>query len=527
MTPIQPPKSAATGTYVPVAKPCACHATDAEIVARLAICGGCSMRREMLCGSLHRPVYECTKKGQCPSGLFGKALPVPDTAIIITCGPGLEAWLPGAVKSAIGQAREVVVVFDRCDPIEIHHAARVTAIDAGNVQTARRAGVAATTAPTVLFLDADNTIPEGFVAGAAQSLVSASQHDGRVAGAYPAIQYFSEIGKRLDLLNPPEWDRVKWEQANFVDASTLFWRHALDVAWTGTVDHSRLEDWDMVRQIVEAGYTLTRSYGPPLRYTRRAESMTAVQHAKTYELLYRLDETPVTVFVALSGAKRAWAWPRLFNWLQGVAKPHRIVLAVDTTDDAYWERVRYQAGCLSKCEDVRIYRTRPAVEGLADADRLTHEKAVNYAVARIYNRAIQEMGTSWGLFIEDDVLPRQSPRDLIASLMGGVDAQTAAVSGVYHSRFLGTHASYMGGDGKALQFTTDAMIAKRPEEYIPIGGSGFGCLLARINVLRKFPLSITPAEPWYDPRLFKALHQAGYVTKLAVKSRCDHRSENS
>ena len=176
----------------------------------------------------------------------------PDVTIIITCGPGLGLYLPDALDSARRQTTrcEIVVVFDRCRP----PLDRVRLDDVltyrcefGNVQQARRAGLTCAHGQAVLFLDADNRLPPGFCDQAFRQLQRVSRADPRIAGIYPAIEYFDPQWKphARGKLSPPVWTREQFERhPGFQDACTLVWRHALEVSWTETVGHDCLEDQD-------------------------------------------------------------------------------------------------------------------------------------------------------------------------------------------------------------------------------------------------------------------------------------------
>jgi hypothetical protein len=111
-----------------------------------------------------------------------------------------------------------------------------------------------------------------------------------------------------------------------------------------------------------------------------------------------------------------------------------------------------------------------------------------------------------------------------------LDEQTASVSGVYRTRFdssgrlvMGGQSericAFNGGTGTDLQFVTERQLS---QPYVPVSGSGFGCLLIRREALRAVPLSVTEAEPWYDPRFFRLLGEQDWRFKLASEVVCDH-----
>ena len=471
----------------------------------------------------HAPVtfgnYTTPKEDDCDCH-GGKYEPIPVTAVI-TVGPGLGKYLQECLASVQPQVDSVVVVFDSCSPQPCPAGVTTATTHAGHVQAARRVGLQQASTPLVLFVDVDNTLAPGFAKEAVRMLGSMSKKDPSLAGAYPAIHYHTENWKPIKLFTPPAWDLAKFLAENFVDAGSLFWRHALLAAWVTNTEQTRLEDWDMVRQLAAAGFKMVRSEKSVLNYRKRADSMTATVHSKDYGHLYGVDKVPVTVFAALSG--RRWAWPGLRQWLSQLPARCRLVLCDGSNDAEFWQILQKDRHVFDALDDVRLYRHPVARAGLADKNRHNTEEAVNYAVVRLYNRAVSECQTPYMLFIEDDVLPHHPPQETLDQLAGGMAGQVAAVSGVYTSRYTGQHSAFTKGIGKGLTPVTEDVLAGSPD-YIPVIGSGFGLLLARTHVLKKSPMSVTPTEPWYDPRLWRILKGAGWGVVLATRCTADHRT---
>lgn len=440
-------------------------------------------------------------------------------SIIITVGPGYDRYVDTAFASATSQGAEVVIVWDSCEiPERYRKKTGMIRVDARNCQKARQAGLAATTGGVVLFLDADDRLPPGYVATALEELQAGTLADSRLAGVYPSIDYRSEGWATLvRKFNPPEWDRAQFERENFIAATAVVWRHALETSWAKTTTHDRYEDHHMWLQLVNDGWTFKRS-SVTLDVQLHPDSMSRVDHAIDYATRYDLHNKPVTVFVPLSGRFALWAGLR--DWLGGLPGRCRIVLCDASGNNKFGEMVRSD---LDRFRDVRMYCQPPAIPGLADADRTDAKIArdVMLTCCRIYNRFAQECQTELALIIEDDVLPKLSAAATLAELIDGLDASTAGVSGVYRSRY-GEHlpVAWTDSNGNGLQFVTDAALDS-DERYLPIEGSGFGCLLVRREALRSVPQA-APGETWYDPRFWREIKKQGLSCNLANMVICDH-----
>lgn len=454
-----------------------------------------------------------------------------DAAIIITCGPGYDRWVRDAIASAIAQEGrpEIVCVFDRCEPIDLPPRVRPVVVDHGSVQLARRAGLAATTGEVICFLDADNAYDSpSFVRRACEQLRAESARDKRVAGLAIGIEYFDHEWKKKrglpNALIATPWDRAAFLSANCLDASVPVLRHALEASWNTISPNGSHEDYHMWRQLVLDGWTFQPGTQLKLKYRMCPGSSTS-QSGGNYAEKCRLHDQSVTLFVPLSG--RAWAWPSLHSWLTELAKSERgrsvrLVLCDTSGDDRFHSTIRREAIELP-FEEVRIYRQSVAVPGLADQDRKANERAVQLACSRIYNRFAQECSTPLALIIEDDILPQLSGEATLRALIDGLDEHTIGVSGVYYDRRTGEVNSWTSASGSRVKRVAAGAVAGS-EGYLPIKGTGFGCLLIRSDVLRSAPLGLPPGEHWYDPCFFKAVLTGTRKLRLACGVTCDHRS---
>ena len=454
----------------------------------------------------------------------------PSVAIIITCGPRYDRWVRDAVQSACEQegAPEIVVVFDRCEPILLPHGVKALNVDFGAVQKARQAGIAATRGEVLFFLDADNAYQgTQFVRNATEQLVAASRANPRVAGVSVDIDYYDHQWNKHThpRLSTPDWDRGRFERENFLDTCTPVWRYALESSWVQTVANGSHEDHHLLRQLVRDGWTVAKGRDLTLKYRFCPDSSSTRKNQGNYAQRYDLHHQPLTIFIPLSG--RLWAWPDMRNWLAQLARTERgrsvrLVLCDTSGSEGFGEQVRSEGTSLSFA-DVRYYRQSVASPGLADLDRAKHERAVQLACARIYNRFAQECTTHLALILEDDILPHLSGEETLRQLIDGFGPTVAAVSGVYLDRRNGGVNSWTASTVGRNRHMTQAEMDAANADYLPIAGTGFGFLMIRREVLQAVPQALPPGELWYDPRFFREVTRSGLSVMLAKRVTCDHR----
>jgi glycosyltransferase involved in cell wall biosynthesis len=198
----------------------------------------------------------------------------PRVAVVVPCYDD-GATLGEALASLEGQEEHELVVVDdgstdqtTLDVLTGLEAAGVQVIHQPNtgLSAARMAGVAATSAPFVLPLDADDAIAPGAVA----SLADALDREPPAAMAWGDVEIWGEfnlalrIGRRLD----------PWLVAhlNTLPVASLVRRTALLEAGGWQLRHG-YEDWDLWMSFAEAGWGGVYVPAPALRYRRRGGRM--------------------------------------------------------------------------------------------------------------------------------------------------------------------------------------------------------------------------------------------------------------
>ena len=503
------------------------------IVNRLEICRTCEQQHAGICDKDQRPCLQLAQSDDCPADKFRERIRI---AVIVT-NHNYGRFLPDCLQSIRQQARQpdqVILINDRCSLQEQRDARKLSEMfgvacrfcDHGDVQLARSLGLRECRADAVVFVDADNELDPLFLKRAERALVNAGP---KVAAVYPKIERRSADLLTINHVISRPWDREAFFRENYIDACSLVWRHALEASWTKRgVGHECLEDVQMWGQLIRDGWEFIHEPEAILRYRVHGSSMTKNQHSDRWSTLYR---PTLTVFLPLSGrSSTGRVYRRAKAAVERAGLETRLVICNTSTDPNFGEFVRRSAPqLLGAFSDVRIYsqdlQLRP---GLADLPRLEHEREVQWAISRIYNKAAQEVKTDLLWIVEDDVIV---PVDALQRMLALWDPSTVAVSGAYGSRFgcngqpVGGRAEFVvawkGGTGKSLDLVTPQDLDQFPES-MPISGAGFGCLLIDAAAMRAAgPLAVTDSSPWADPRMFAQVSRLGEV-KLATNVRCQH-----
>ena len=176
-----------------------------------------------------------------------------------------------------------------------------------------------------------------------------------------------------------------------------------------------------------------------------------------------------------------------------------------------------------KLSGIQIERIDAGRPQLADMDRRPSQligREVEAAVTGLYNRAIQMAFGEYIFFLEDDVIPLRA--DAIKQLFQTMAYQmtmgpmVAAVSGLYkHRYFENPVAFYLPFTGQLFPMTG--------VDFEKVGGTGFGCLLARRSLLLNYLLSGDDIRhPHYDVDVAVRMAKDGWQWWLDRTVKCDH-----
>jgi glycosyltransferase involved in cell wall biosynthesis len=213
-------------------------------------------------------------------------------AVIVPCfDDGLT--LPETLASLKGQEpHELVVVDDgSTDPTTLRVLEELdrtgTAVvrrENGGLSAARMSGLAATTAPYVFPLDADDLLGDGALARLADALDA----DDDAMAAWGDVELFGSV--ELELRMPRSLDPWLFTYVNEVPGTSLLRRTALE-AVGGWRLAGGYEDWDLWLSFAERGYRGVYVPGRMIRYRQHGSRMNAdaimqhgVKHARLREL---------------------------------------------------------------------------------------------------------------------------------------------------------------------------------------------------------------------------------------------------
>lgn len=482
----------------------ACTAEDHGLIGRgrtpIAVCAGCLKFKESWSGSGKVDVV-------ITSHNYGKFLD--------------EALDSVRIQAELGK---VIVVDDASDPDDQTKAicerrgVEYLRSEFRSPHLARGAGFAKCSAPLVQFLDADNTLPSGYLSEAAKLFAS----NPRLAIVHASRQHFGQDSRLVEV--PPIVGRDGLERENGIvgiDTSSVWLREAIQQVNGFANDPAGWEDWYLAREIMRSGKWEIEKNPVPINYRIHKEQRTQSEIAKRpyYDRAGIKDEC-VTIFCTFSGRvqKDLSLWERRKEWLRAQTWPKIRIVVANTSHQplpAGW------MDGLPSCEGLSFYDNpvgkQTGLEGVFRGEAGV-ERAVQTAVAAIYNRMFHEVNTEYILTLEDDVFPHRL--DAIEQLSRCVEQDTAAVTGAYQQRY------YPNGWTVFQSIPANG----RPQLQVAKGsgvqnimGTGFGCLLIRKSqVEHEVLVGNGERSIYYDAAWFERLAKQGRRCRINWDVECEH-----
>lgn len=432
------------------------------------------------------------------------------TAVIVIShnyGRFLQEALESVLKQSSAPA-EVLVIDDDSTDNTAEVAAGFAAWGVRYLKTAhhsvylnRLQGMDETTAPHLVFLDADDVLPVNYLRAAERQLDT----DPAVGIVATDFRLFDQESGLKELT-----DR-NIEHSNYVHCAAMVRRSAMlsvELSRDSETRHAH-EDWYVWRRLVRAGWKVGRS-PVPLRYRRHGESMMD-RNEYPYRRGANLDLETVQVVLPLSGRGEWIHYSQ--TWLNAQTWPNLSLLVLDSGPAGPWrEHVRSWLSGL-RCE-THYVPVAPS-DGLADLERRNQPATcdrVKVAMPRLYNIARQRLTSEYVFWLEDDILP---PPDAISRLMDGMAADVACVSGLVRSRY---------EHGRPIEFdqrfqTRDGRGEGLQQTY----GTGFGCLLVRRSAIQLEPFHCGGQTGNYDQEFSVAVARAGMRWLIDWSVGCWHQ----
>lgn len=212
-------------------------------------------------------------------------------AVVVPCYNDGATLRDALASLADQEAHELVVVDDGSDDpatlatlAELERSGtRVVRRENGGLAAARMSGVAATTAPYVMPLDADDALAPH----ALGALADALDADGAAAIAWGDVEIWGEFVARVDVGRFLDAWQISY--LNTVPVASLIRRDALIAVGGWQLRHG-YEDWDLWMGLAERGLGGVYVPVPTLRYRRAAGRMLEgciPHHAELYAELQR------------------------------------------------------------------------------------------------------------------------------------------------------------------------------------------------------------------------------------------------
>jgi len=338
----------------------------------------------------------------------------------------------------------------------------------------------------LILLDPRTLLTRDWAAGALTAL-----QNPLVGAAYSDHELLSTGGRTA---YPSTVTRNDLARSGFSAPTVMVRRSALVPLW-----EAGLTTAGVLRRLSAAGWELAK-HDAPLLFRGAAE--------QDYFDRQELGRETVTLFIPLSG--RQHTWTDLQTFLERQTWPHdqvRLVLC-DTSCDAKFQRTVRTWLARSDYADAHWFACPVSQAGLADAPRDQQLFAVNEVLCRLYNRLREHLTTDYVWILEDDIVP---PADVLERLLRAFDEHVATVSAPYRSRFDGRYLVWSreraGPQGGLVGNGVHQLappLRDRPQVH-DIRGSGFGCLVARAEVLRQHVFRLPPGDTHYDIRFFREL----------------------
>jgi hypothetical protein len=450
--------------------------------------------------------------------------------VVVAWGGGHPAWLSAALRSIDAQVpppEERCLVVDSADD-----QAMVTARDAASSSgrwtvrqgcwrepaAARNEGLAATSSPWVVFWDADNLMPPGFLTAVRQEIRCSAPNIGIV---YSDIEYVDENGENPSRWQVPDWDYWTLRKGNYIDTAAAWRREALELAGGWPLRLGSYEDYALALEVTRKGWLAKRREGPPIMKREHPASRTAALERDGDRQADLWQVRSVGIVSLLAG--RTSTYQRWEKFLHAADLPrHTALYVVENSGDADFTRRVHQT-----CEELAAARQLDHVSLAVRPSRYVEQQGEGYFardrhlhIARLYADVLPMVSEDLVLTLEDDVEP---PPDALRLLAGQFrcDAQ---------ENYAAIAAAYDMGDGKLCAGRPDGGWWGSPIYWhqLPRGPIQAGCVGGGCTLWANWALSSQPISfRWYDGlgwdgSLCVALRQRGYRIAVHGGVRCEH-----
>ena len=443
-----------------------------------------------------------------------------EIAVIVTCHAPYLRWLPEALESIDRQLpppAECVLICDRCQPSAIASHWQLVVGDWGDPAPVRNAGMVATHAQWMIFWDADNVMPPGYIA-AVRDAVSAAASD--LAIVYPDIQYCNASLEPQSVWQMPTWDYWAMRAENCIDTSSAWRREAVELAGGWFSDVGLFEDYALALAITALGWKAERLNGPAMLMRLHPQGRTQVSPQEVLTSLWRARSLAIVSLLA----GRDDTFDRWRNFLLKADLPPRTALYVADNSG----RKEFTRKALDACHQINSARGLTHLSFSATGQPYRPSPAEPYLirerhlhVARLYANLLTRVGEDLVLTLEDDVEP---PLDAVPRLAGEIGHRSRGAVGAVAAAYAMPH---MEGQVCAAQgrerWGEPLRWNQVPLKPFDVGFVGGGCTVWANWVLRGLPIHFWwDATLGWDGALCIELQRRGYQVRLHGGVRCHH-----
>lgn len=449
---------------------------------------------------------------------------IPPLTIILTCHPPYLRWLPAALRSIDDQvpaAAERILVCDGCRPERDSYAGWQLVSGAwGFAPAARNAGMHASTAPWIVFWDADNIMAEGYIDALLRTINQIAEN---VAIIYPDIQFCDEDMRPRHYWALPAWDYWGLRAENCIDTASAWRRVALELADGWAEERGLLDDYACALRVTAAGWQAIKLDGPPVLMRQHPDS-TMHQRMRTDSLLTDIWRSRSLAIVSLLAGRTA-LFNRWLHFLQHAELPPRTALyIVDNSGQTEFRRMAFNA-----CQELAARRgfthldfTSSGVPYQPDRDEHYLTRTRHLHIARLYAGLLPRVPEDLVLTLEDDITP---PLDAIRHLGAEIGYRSRRNIGVVAAAYALPHCpdeEVCAGYGDETWHATVRWEHLR-DEPCDVGFVGGGCTVWANWALRTSPLYLDwDATLGWDGVVCRALRRNGYAIRLHAGVRCEH-----
>jgi Glycosyl transferase family 2 len=382
---------------------------------------------------------------------------------------------------------------------------------------ARNEGLAATRSPWVVFWDADNSMPPGFLEAVRREIRCSAQNIGIV---YSDIEYVNEHCGSPSRWRVPDWDYWTLRKGNYIDTAAAWRREALELVGGWPAGLRSHEDYALALEVTRKGWLAKRRAGPPIVKREHAASRTVARERDGGRQADLWQVRSVAIVSLLAG--RTSTYQRWERFLHEAELPrHTALYVVDNGENAEFTR-RVHRTCQELAETRRLDHVSLAVRPSRYAERPGEgyfARPRHLHVARLYASVLPTVSEDLVLTLEDDVEP---PPDALRLLAGEFRCDAP-------ENYAAIAAAYDMADGKLCAGRPDGGWGspiywhQLPHTPIEVGCVGGGCTLWANWALSSQPVPFR----WYDGlgwdgSLCMALRQNGYRIGVHGGVRCTH-----